>query len=83
MHIKNKPHCLDCPLSNVCIPKGVPINKVSYVTDAVIKNIVIKKKDYLFRERDKFIRIYAIRSGSFKCFSVLFLIMWEGFDASL
>lgn len=61
--------CECCPLSPLCLPRGLSPDEVSQVAASVRRKRVLRKGEALFRCGDPFGGIFAIRSGTAKTLS--------------
>ncbi len=58
--------CSNCSLRDLCMPIGMTAHELARVDELVEKRPAIKRGRPLFRAGDKFVSLYAIRSGFFK-----------------
>jgi CRP/FNR family transcriptional regulator len=63
-------HCAQCGISNLCLTVGLSAEDIQQIDNAVNSQQLLHKGDYLFHSDDQFSYIYAVRSGSFKTFTV-------------
>ncbi|MBL4682613.1 MAG: fumarate/nitrate reduction transcriptional regulator Fnr [Pseudomonadales bacterium] len=62
--------CQACSLSELCIPNSLSTSEMDIV-DATIKRAEpIQKNKSIFEDGDKFLSLYAVRSGAIKSFSI-------------
>jgi len=62
--------CDDCSLNPLCINHGLSEEQVSRIEMAVKKARVIKKGEYLYYANEPYHSVFAVRSGSFKSYSL-------------
>ena len=60
--------CSSCRLSELCLPIALNKSEVDQLDQIVERNRPYKKGDHLYRQRDDFKSVYAVRSGSFKSY---------------
>ena len=63
---KLKASCSQCSLRELCFPYGMPEAELSKLDAVVEKRRPLQKGDYLYRENDHAMTIFAVRSGSVK-----------------
>lgn len=63
-------HCKDCSLATLCLPLSLDLKDLDALDSIVKRGRPLKKGEFLFRQGDPFISVYAVRSGSLKTFSV-------------
>jgi CRP/FNR family transcriptional regulator len=63
---KLKLSCGQCNLRELCFPYGMPEAELSKLDAAVEKRRPLHKGDYLYRENDHAVTIFAVRAGSVK-----------------
>jgi len=63
---KLKLSCGQCNLRELCFPYGMPEAELSKLDAAVEKRRPLHKGDFLYRENDNAMAIFAVRSGSVK-----------------
>jgi CRP/FNR family transcriptional regulator len=66
-----KPQCASCHLRELCLPAGLRDDEVARLDALLFARRRVKQGESLFRERDRFQFIYAVRSGTFKTISML------------
>jgi len=72
--VQNKcPHnpnvtCSNCRLNELCLPIALNNSEISQLDEIVERNRPYKKGDHLYRQKDDFESVYAVRSGSFKSY---------------
>lgn len=66
---KQQHFCKQCALSQICLPMGLSPEEIERLDSLIGKNIILNRKDHLFRKREKFYSIFAVRSGSIKTYS--------------
>ena len=62
--------CQQCGLNELCIPHALTNQEMDEVDAVVKRGKPLQRSDFLFREGDEFSSLYAVRSGSFKAFSI-------------
>ena len=58
--------CSNCNLRELCMPLGLTDSELEQIDDVVAIRRKVKRGDTLFRNGDKFISLFAIRTGFFK-----------------
>ncbi len=58
--------CSNCNLRELCMPMGLSSHELQRLDAVVANRRKIKRSDTLFRNRDRFTSLYAIRTGFFK-----------------
>jgi CRP/FNR family transcriptional regulator len=58
--------CSNCNLRELCMPLGLSENELNRIDDVVAVRRKIKRGTTLFRNGDKFVNLFAIRTGFFK-----------------
>lgn len=61
-----KVSCSQCSLSELCFPHGMKPDDMDKLDDIVEQRKPLHKSDFLFREGDQSVGVYAVRSGSVK-----------------
>ena len=61
-----KVRCKECNLRELCYPHGMSDEELSNMEDVVEQPRSLHKNDFLYRDGDKALSIYAIRSGCVK-----------------
>lgn len=64
------PACSSCSLSKICLPLGLDRTELERMDDIVTRSPVAHEGDHLFRVGDSFKAVYAVRSGSYKSYTV-------------
>jgi CRP/FNR family transcriptional regulator len=62
--------CASCRLSELCLPIALNENEVDRLDKIVRRNRPNKKGSHLYRQGDRFKSVYAVRSGSFKSYTL-------------
>jgi len=62
--------CSTCSLSQLCLPMGLEQADLERMDTIVVRSPVMHEGEYLFRVGDPFKAIYAVRSGSYKSYTV-------------
>lgn len=60
--------CSSCRLNELCLPIALNKSEIHQLDEIVERNRPYKKGDHLYRQRDDFKSVYAVRSGSFKSY---------------
>lgn len=61
--------CLRCRLSKLCLPIALDSSDIKYL-ESIVEQYTLKKGEYLYRQNNNFHAVYAVRSGSFKSFTI-------------
>ncbi|HSI53950.1 MAG TPA: fumarate/nitrate reduction transcriptional regulator Fnr [Ramlibacter sp.] len=59
-------NCSSCHLKELCLPSGMNCDELDRLDQLMMGRRRVKMGQALYRERDKFRYIYAVRSGTFK-----------------
>jgi len=62
--------CGKCRLNKICIPLALETGEIDQLDEIVQRGRPLQKGQYLYRQDEDFGSIYAVRSGSFKSYSV-------------
>ncbi len=62
--------CSDCRLGALCLPITLHADEVDKLDSIIKRGRPLQKGHYLYRANDEFKSVYAVRSGSFKTFSL-------------
>ena len=62
--------CSSCSLAKLCLPLGLDKGQLECMDAIVTRSPVAHEGDHLFRVGDPFKAIYAVRSGSYKSYTV-------------
>ena len=62
--------CSKCTLAQLCLPTGLAHDDLERMDDLVDRSEPLHEGDYLFRVGDTFDTVFAVRSGSFKTYTV-------------
>jgi CRP/FNR family transcriptional regulator len=65
---ENVVSCKNCSLNKFCLPRGLNVDEMKILEDAINKSKKIKKKEYLYTANNQQAAIYAIKSGSIKTY---------------
>ena len=65
----NQP-CIQCSLSNLCIPIAVNKDEIDRLDDIIKQGKTINRGDHIFKEHSPFGSLFAVRSGAIKTYSV-------------
>lgn len=62
--------CSNCSLAQLCIPTGLGHDDLERMDDLVTRSTPMHEGEHLFRIGDTFDTVFAVRSGSFKTYTV-------------
>lgn len=62
--------CQNCSLSQLCLPYSLDSDSLSKLDDIIERHKPLHKRDRLFSAADKLQCLFAVRSGSFKSFTI-------------
>lgn len=65
---KAGPSCANCRLSDLCLPISLNPDEIDQLDEIIERNRPLRKGEHLYRQRDPFRSVYAVRSGSFKSY---------------
>lgn len=60
--------CSNCRLSDLCLPISLNQSEISQLDKIIERNRPLQKGEHLYRQRDPFRSVFAVRSGSFKSY---------------
>ena len=60
--------CLDCKLSDLCLPHGLDISEIETLEIIIRKNHLLQTGETLYAKNDKCLSLFAVKSGSFRRF---------------
>jgi len=60
--------CSSCRLSDLCLPISLNRSEITQLNEIIERNRPLKKGEHLYRQRDNFRSVFAVRSGSFKSY---------------
>jgi CRP/FNR family transcriptional regulator len=60
--------CSSCRLSDLCLPISLNRSEITQLDEIIERNRPLKKGEHLYRQRDNFRSVFAVRSGSFKSY---------------
>jgi CRP/FNR family transcriptional regulator len=60
--------CLDCRLSNLCLPHGLDISEIETLEIIIRKNRLLQTGETLYAKNDRCLSLFAVKSGSFRRF---------------
>jgi len=63
-------HCQNCSISELCIPFSLDEKELNTLDSIIDRKRPIHKGEQIFQDGDKMQSLYAIRSGTFKTFTV-------------
>lgn len=66
----SRTHCGDCRLSSICLPISLQLDDVEKLDDIVRRGRPLHKGSFVYRSRDPFDSVYAVRSGTVKTFTI-------------
>lgn len=62
--------CSNCSLARLCLPTGLGHDDLERMDDLVKRSEPLHEGDHLYRVGDRFDAVYAVRSGTFKVYTV-------------
>jgi CRP/FNR family transcriptional regulator, anaerobic regulatory protein len=62
--------CSSCTLAQLCLPTGLGHDDLESMDDLVTRSVPMHEGEHLFRVGDAFDTVFAVRSGSFKTYTV-------------
>lgn len=62
--------CSNCRLSDLCLPIALNKPEIEQLDNIIERNRPLGKSEHLYRQRDEFRSVYAVRSGSFKSYTL-------------
>lgn len=62
--------CLDCSLRDVCLPITLEAGDIEKLDSIIARGKPLHKGDHVYRQRDAFLSIFAVRSGSVKSYTI-------------
>ncbi|MEN9898766.1 MAG: hypothetical protein RLZZ66_2415 [Pseudomonadota bacterium] len=60
--------CLDCRLSDLCLPHGLDISEIETLEIIITKNRLLQTGETLYAKNDQCLSLFAVKSGSFRRF---------------
>ena len=66
----NHIHCHNCSISELCIPFTLDDNELTKLDDIINRKRPIQKGERIFQDGETLSALFAIRSGSFKTFTI-------------
>lgn len=69
-HAYLKSACASCRVSQLCLPLGLNQTDLVQLEGIVANTRKCRKGDHLFRSKDRFRSLFAVRTGSFKNFDI-------------
>jgi len=60
--------CANCRLSDLCLPIALNKSEILQLDEIIERNRPLRKGEHLYRQKDEFRSVYAVRSGSFKSY---------------
>lgn len=60
--------CLDCRLSDLCLPHGLDISEIETLEIIIKKNRLLQTGETLYAKNDHCLSLFAVKSGSFRRF---------------
>jgi CRP/FNR family transcriptional regulator len=63
-------HCQNCSISQLCIPYSLNGQELDKLDDIIQRKRPFQKHDQLYKAGDSFTSLYAVRSGSFKTYTI-------------
>jgi CRP/FNR family transcriptional regulator len=61
-------HCQNCSFSHLCLPVALNKTEIESLDDIIERKKPLHKGDALINSGDKFVSLFAVRTGSFKSF---------------
>lgn len=60
--------CGNCRLGSICLPLALEHDDVVKLDEIVERGRPLQRSEHLYRENDRFVSVYAVRSGSLKAY---------------
>jgi CRP/FNR family transcriptional regulator len=60
--------CSNCRLSDLCLPISLNKSEIVQLDEIIERNRPLRKGEHIYRQRDEFRSVFAVRSGSFKSY---------------
>lgn len=60
--------CSNCRLSDLCLPISLNKSEIVQLDEIIERNRPLRKGEHIYRQRDEFRCVFAVRSGSFKSY---------------
>lgn len=60
--------CSNCRLSDLCLPIALNKSEIVQLDEIIERNRPLRKGEHLYRQKDEFRSVFAVRSGSFKSY---------------
>jgi CRP/FNR family transcriptional regulator, anaerobic regulatory protein len=60
--------CSNCRLSDLCLPIALNKGEITQLDEIIERNRPLRKGEHIYRQRDEFRSVFAVRSGSFKSY---------------
>jgi CRP/FNR family transcriptional regulator, anaerobic regulatory protein len=60
--------CSNCRLSDLCLPISLNKTEIVQLDEIIERNRPLRKGEHIYRQRDEFRSVFAVRSGSFKSY---------------
>lgn len=60
--------CSNCRLSDLCLPIALNKSEIVQLDEIIERNRPLRKGEHIYRQRDEFRSVFAVRSGSFKSY---------------
>lgn len=67
-HHDNQISCSNCRLSRICLPIALEAADIDKLDSIIQRAKPLRKGDHVFRQNDDFRSVYAVRSGTLKCY---------------
>lgn len=64
----NQVSCGDCRLNSICLPLALESDDIVKLDEIVRRGRPLQKGEHLYREKDPFVSVYAVRSGAVKAY---------------
>jgi len=63
-------NCSSCRLSSICLPIALNMEEVDQLDSIIQRSRPIQKGEHIYRQKEHFTSVYAVRSGSVKAYSI-------------
>lgn len=60
--------CSNCRLNTICLPLALELHEIERLDRIIQRNRPLQKGDHLYRQREPFGSVFAVRSGSIKAY---------------
>jgi CRP/FNR family transcriptional regulator len=62
----NTVSCTNCRLASICLPIALEVEDIARLDQIILRSKPLAKGEYVFKEKQPFNSVYAVRSGSIK-----------------